>query len=82
MDDPNKTWLLTVREPMVLRHMDLMHSVFEGEWRRLVGKPVQVHLSVAMTEAELTAGHTSGELVTVLVLASTVPFVCNGTARF
>ena len=82
MGDPNKTWLLTIREPMVLRHMYLMHSVFEGEWRRLVGKLVQVHLSVAMTEAELTAGHKSGELVTVLVLASTVPFICNGMARF
>ena len=80
--DPGKTWLLTIREPLVLRHMYLMHSTIEGEWRRLMGKRVQLHLSVPMTEAELTAGHKSGELVTVLVFASTVPFIFNGTARY
>jgi hypothetical protein len=80
--DLGKTWLLTIREPLVLRHMYLMHSTIEGEWRRLMGKRVQLHLSVPMTEAELTAGHKSGELVTVLVFASTVPFIFNGTARY
>ena len=82
MGDPNETWLLTIREPVVLRHLYLMHSIVEGEWRRLVGKLVQVHLSVAMTEAELIAEHKSGELVTVLIFASTVPFIYNGMARF
>lgn len=80
--DPSKTWLLTIREPLVLRHMFLMHSTVEGEWRRLMGKRVQLHLSVSITEAELTTGHKSGELVTVLVFASTVPFVWNGMARY
>ena len=80
--DPSKSWLLTIRKPLVLRHMYLMHSTIEGEWRRLMGKQVQLHLSVPMTEAELTAGHKSGELVTVLVFASTVPFIWNGTARY
>jgi len=59
--DPNKTWLLTIREPLVLPHMYLMHSTIKGEWRRLLGKQVQLHLSVHMTVAELTAGHKSGE---------------------
>lgn len=80
--DPSKSWLLTIRKPLVLRHMYLMHSTIEGEWRRLMGKQVQLHLSVPMTEAELTAGHKSGELVTVLLFASTVPFIWNGTARY
>jgi hypothetical protein len=80
--DLGKTWLLTIREPLVLRHMYLMHSTIEGEWRRLMGKRVQLHLSVPVTEAELTAGHKSGELVTVLVFASTVPFIFNGTPRY
>ncbi|MCJ1456806.1 hypothetical protein MMC28_007171 [Mycoblastus sanguinarius] len=80
--DLSKTWLLTIREPRVLRHMFLMHSTNEGEWRRLMGKRVQLHLSVPITEAELTTGHKSGELVTVLVFACTVPFIWNGTARY
>ena len=80
--DPNKTWLLTIHSPLVLRHMVLMHSTIRGEWRRLMGKRVQLHLSTPTTEAELRTGHQSGELVTVLVFASTVPFVFNGTARY
>jgi hypothetical protein len=80
--DPNKKWLLTIREPLVLPHMYLMYSTIRGEWRRLLGKQVQLHLSVAITEAELTAGHKSGEFVTVLAFASTVPFIFNGTARY
>jgi hypothetical protein len=35
-----------------------------------------------MTESELTAGHKTGDLVTVLVFASRVPFIFDGTARF
>jgi Heterokaryon incompatibility protein (HET) len=80
-NDLSKTWLLTIREPLVLRHMFLMPSNIEGEWKRLMGKRVQLHLSVHITEAELIDGHKSGEMVTVLVFASTVPFVFNGTAR-
>lgn len=80
--DPSKTWLLTIREPLVLRHMILMHSTIEGEWRRLMGKAVQLHLSVPITEAELWTGHKSGELVTVLVFASITPFIYNGMARY
>lgn len=80
--DLSKTWLLNIHEPLVLRHMYLMHSTIEGEWRRLMGKQVQLHLSVPVTEAELTAGHRSGELVTVLVFASRVPFIFNGMARY
>ncbi|KAM0797691.1 heterokaryon incompatibility protein-domain-containing protein [Usnea florida] len=80
--DPSKSWLLTIRKPLVLRHMFLMHSTIEGEWRRLMGKLVQLHLSVPMTETELTVGHKSGELLTVLVFASTVPFIWTGTARY
>lgn len=80
--DPSKSWLLTIRKPLVLRHMFLMHSTIEGEWRRLMGKLVQLHLSVPMTETEQTVGHKTGELVTVLVFASTVPFIWTGTARY
>ena len=80
--DPGKKWLLTIREPLVLRHLHLMHPRDEGEWRRLMGKMVEIHLSVPMTEHALTAGHGSGELATVLVFAGTVPFVWDGVARF
>lgn len=80
--DSCKAWLLTIHEPLVLRHMYFMHSTIEGEWRRLMGKRVQLHLSMPVTEAELTAGHKSGELVTVLIFANTVPFIHNGTARY
>ena len=81
MADPNKTWLLTIREPLVFRHMYLVHTATEDESRRLMGKQVQLHFSVPITEAELTSGHKSGELVTVPVFASTVPFVFNGIVR-
>ncbi|RYP13467.1 hypothetical protein DL765_006880 [Monosporascus sp. GIB2] len=80
--DPNRRWLLTIRKPLVLRHMYLMHSVNEWEWRQLMGKRARIHLSVPMTEAALAAGHKTGELVTVLVFASTVPFIYTGCARF
>jgi hypothetical protein len=53
--------------------MCLMPSTVTGEWRRLLGKRVQLHLSIPMTETEL---------LTVLVFASTVPFIYNGTARY
>ena len=48
--DPNKAWLLTIREPLVLRHMYLVHSIIEGEWPRLMSKQVQVNWSVPVTE--------------------------------
>jgi hypothetical protein len=47
-----------------------------------MGKRVEIHLSVPVTEADLIAGHRSGEMATVLVFASTVPFVFSGMARF
>jgi hypothetical protein len=66
----------------VIRHVVLMYSVIDGKWKRLMGKRVQIHLSVRMTESELTGRHKTGELVTVLVFANRVTFVFNGTARF
>jgi hypothetical protein len=47
-----------------------------------MGKRMQIHLSVRMTESELTTGHKIGELMTVLVFSSRAPFIFNGTARF
>jgi hypothetical protein len=44
-----------------MRYMVLMHSVIDGEWRRLVSKRVQIHLS-RMTESELTAGDKTDDL--------------------
>ncbi|RYP53176.1 hypothetical protein DL768_001769 [Monosporascus sp. mg162] len=79
---PNRRWLLTIRKPLVLRHMYLMRSVNEREWCRLMGKSARIHFSVPMTEAALTAGRKTGDLVTVPVFASTVPFIWNGVARF
>ena len=73
--NPAKTWLLTIREPRVLPP----YAFDGGQWRN---RRLQLHLSVPLTEAELAAGHQSGELVTVLVFVSTVPFVFNGTARY
>jgi hypothetical protein len=66
----------------VLRDFDLIHARGKREWRRLAGKKVQIHLSVGMSKTDLVAGHKRGELVSVLVFASTVPFVYNGTARY
>ncbi|KAF2752158.1 HET-domain-containing protein [Sporormia fimetaria CBS 119925] len=80
--DPYTKWLLTIPKPIILRHMHLMESVYEGEWRRLMGKVVKVHLSVPLSEQELREGHKTGDLVSVLLFASTVPFVWNGIARF
>jgi hypothetical protein len=80
--DQSKIWLLTIHEQLVMRHMVLMHSVIDGEWRRLMGMRVQIHLSVRMTESELTDGHKTGDLVTVLVFSSRMPFIFKGTARF
>ncbi|GAP92092.1 putative HET domain-containing protein [Rosellinia necatrix] len=80
--DPTKKWLLTIRKPLVLRHLYLMHTRDSSDWRRLMGKLVELHLSVMLTEEELTAGHKSGDFVSVLVFASTVPFVWDGRARF
>ncbi|KAI0376121.1 heterokaryon incompatibility protein-domain-containing protein [Hypomontagnella monticulosa] len=80
--DPTKQWLLTIRNPLVLRHIHLVHTTHGGEWRRLMGRFVEIHLSVPLTEAQLAGGHKSGEFVTVLVFASIVPFVFNGMARY
>lgn len=80
--DPNKRWLLTIKQPFVLKHLYLMHSKNNWEWRRLMGKLVELHLSVPLTEQELTAGHKSGDIATVLIFASTVPYVYDGRARF
>jgi hypothetical protein len=80
--DQSKKSLLTIHEPLVMRHMALMHSVIDSEWRRLMSKRVHMHLSARMTQSELTAGHKTGELVTVLVFASRVFFIFNSTARF
>ncbi|KAK4148643.1 hypothetical protein C8A00DRAFT_38782 [Chaetomidium leptoderma] len=76
-----KKWLLTIKDPLVLKHLYLMHSSYGG-WKRLMGKAVELHLSVPMTEEELTAGHKAGSLVSVLIFASRVPFVWDGRARF
>jgi hypothetical protein len=80
--DLNQTSLLTIRQPLVLRHLSLLPSNISGEVRRLMGKRVEIHLSVLVTEADLIAGPRSGEMATVLVFASTVPFVFSGMARF
>ncbi|PQE26371.1 Heterokaryon incompatibility protein [Rutstroemia sp. NJR-2017a BBW] len=68
--DQSKKWLLTIRSPFVLQQ------------RALMSKDVQIHLSVRMNMAELKAGHAKGELINVLVFASTVPFVFNGKVKF
>ncbi len=69
--DPGKTWLLTTLPPLVLM-----------SWRQLKGKDVEMHLSVKMTAEELVDGVNNGELLPVLVFASTVPFIWNGIAKF
>ncbi|KAI0877853.1 hypothetical protein GGS24DRAFT_487544 [Hypoxylon argillaceum] len=80
--DPAKRWLLVIKKPLVLKHLYLMHTRDGQEWRRLMGKLVELHLSLPLTEEELTVGHKSGDLVTVLIFASTVPFVWDGRAQF
>lgn len=77
----NKKWLLTIKDPLVLKHLYLMHSSC-GRWRRLMGKTAELHLSVSMTEEELTQGHKAGNLLSVLIFAGTVPFVWDGRARY
>jgi hypothetical protein len=47
-----------------------------------MGKLATLRLSTPFTEEELTRGHKSGDMVTVLIFASTVPFVWDGRARF
>ncbi|PQE17214.1 Heterokaryon incompatibility protein [Rutstroemia sp. NJR-2017a BVV2] len=68
--DQSKKWLLTIRTPFVLQQ------------RALMSKDVQIHLSVRMNMADLKAGHAKGQLISVLVFASTVPFVFNGRVKF
>ncbi|KAM3074697.1 hypothetical protein ACMFMG_008120 [Clarireedia jacksonii] len=64
--DQSKKFLLTIYSPFVLRQS------------ALASKEVQIHLSVNMNMADLKAGHAKGQLMSVLVFASTVPFVFNG----
>lgn len=77
----NKKWLLTIKDPLVVKHLRLMYSS-RGGWKQLMGKTAEMHLSVPMTEAELAECHKAGTLVSVLLFASTVPFVWDGRARF
>lgn len=80
--DPNMTWHLTIKKPRVMKHFDLVPSVQDGEWGRIMGRVVKVHLSLPITEAQLIADHKSGHLVSVLVFASVIPYVYNGIARY
>jgi hypothetical protein len=80
--NPSLMWLLTIKKPLVLRHMHLTCSTVAGEWRHLQGRTVSVHVSIPMTEPQLEAHHKNGYLVSVLVFASMVPDVYNGIARF
>jgi hypothetical protein len=66
----------------MLRHMYLMHTTDESKSRRLEGRFVEMPVSVPLAEADLTEAHETGELVTVFVFASIVPFVFNGMARY
>ncbi|KAH8587152.1 hypothetical protein B0O99DRAFT_665474 [Bisporella sp. PMI_857] len=68
--DHSKKWLLTIQEPLVLKHMHLMYSNNDWEWKRLMGKLATLHFSTPFTEEEMTRGH------------NTVPFVWDGRARF
>ncbi|KAL2075082.1 hypothetical protein VTL71DRAFT_24 [Oculimacula yallundae] len=78
--DQRRTWTLTIKDALVLRHLHLMHS--PHDWRCLMGMPVSIHLSTPYTEDELKEGHKSGEIVVVLLFASVVPYVWDGRARF
>ncbi|KAL2751821.1 hypothetical protein ACRALDRAFT_2030492 [Sodiomyces alcalophilus JCM 7366] len=46
--DPDKKWLLTIKRPLVLRHLHLMPSRNDWEWRRLMGKEVESQFSSVM----------------------------------
>ncbi|KAM6524246.1 hypothetical protein FSOLCH5_004848 [Fusarium solani] len=81
-NDSTKIWLLTVKRPLVLKHLHMMPSKYSEEWMRLMGRRVELHMSETVTEEELRKGHQSGTMVTVLVFAATVPFVWDGRARF
>ncbi|KAF1831034.1 HET-domain-containing protein [Decorospora gaudefroyi] len=81
--DPSLSWHLTINKPLVLQHLYLEPSTVAGEWRRLGGRAVSVHLSVPITEEQLVMDHVSGgHLVSVLVFASMIPDVFNGIARY
>jgi hypothetical protein len=80
--DPNKSWLLTIKQPLILQRGYLLQSATGSPWRKILGKVARVHLSVPMTEEQLTAGYKKRHIVAVLVFASTVPYVWNGIARF
>lgn len=83
--DADKKWQLTIKEPLVLRHLHLTNSGDDSsmwEWRCLMDKEVEMRLSVPLSERQLTDGHANGEMVSVLLFAGTVPFVFDGRARF
>ncbi|KAH9863969.1 hypothetical protein J1614_009902 [Plenodomus biglobosus] len=80
--DPERPWLLTIKKPLLLQHMNLTRAQYPGDWRSLDGKVVSVHLSIPITEGQLVSDHKSGHLKIVLVFASMIPFVYNGIARF
>ncbi|RSM14963.1 hypothetical protein CEP52_001099 [Fusarium oligoseptatum] len=74
-NDSTKKWLLTIKRPLVLKRLHMMSSKYSGEWIRLMGRRVELHMLETVTEEELRKGHQPGTMVTVLVFAATVPFV-------
>jgi len=82
ISEQQKTWLLTIRKPFVLKHLCLTYAIVDGERIKVTNEVLKIHLSVPMTERELVDGHTDGSIVAVLVFAGTVPYIWNGIARF
>ncbi|KAI8933495.1 hypothetical protein NX059_009233 [Plenodomus lindquistii] len=80
--NPELPWRLTIKKPLLLRHMNFTRGQHPGEWRRLDGRVVGVHLSVPITDQQLVSDQKSGHLRVVLVFASMIPFVYNGIARY
>ncbi|ROT37768.1 HET-domain-containing protein [Sodiomyces alkalinus F11] len=80
--DADKKWLLTIKKPFVLGHLRTVPSRNRWEWGRLMEKEVEVRMSVPCSERELKEGHASGEMLSVLLFAGTVPFVWDVKARF
>jgi hypothetical protein len=71
-DTQRQLLLLTIKDPLVMRHLFMVHSVDE----------VEVDMSLPVTWAEIAEGHKTGEMVSVLMFAGVVPFIWNGEARF
>lgn len=82
LDSYSRKWALKIERPLVLKHFELRTTSKSWEGKRLLDKLTEIHLSASLTEDELEAGHARGDMVTVLMFASTVPFVWNGKARF